>query len=211
MTYLTFSKILDTALSLIQDNSTPMRSKMGAWLNVLCIKTLNIRDWNCLIKESAETTIVDNLALLPTDFGSVVSIRQNFDQGNFFFTPLNQLTDKEVYRDSSDTITLDALPIGYQLTPTSISFYPSATGSIYLVYNPTITGTYEDGDTTIFPVQFLPLFIRGCLDFYYEYDMDERAALSYTINNNELKEVKIWDNRLVPKRNRNLTYMRDRL
>lgn len=49
------------------------------------------------------------------------------------------------------------------------------------------------------PPECKPLFMRAMLDFYYEYDMDERQAVSWQLSANELADLKKWDNRMKPR------------
>lgn len=190
---LTTSDILDGALATIQDDSTAIRTKMLGWLN-LCFQRLALdRDWPFLNK-TCSLTVTANQITIPVDFASFVSASQT---GNFFLLPKNQLTDEEAWKYASGVVG-STIPIGFTNDGTHITFYPGATGTVSLKYQQ-IVPTYTDAATdTLFPTQLGNLFHRACLDFYYEYDMDERAAMSYQFDQAELKRVKYWFDRQKP-------------
>jgi hypothetical protein len=74
-----------------------------------------------------------------------------------------------------------------------------SSGAITLTYSSEPNDFTDDIVATAWPRQCLPLFIRGLLDAFYEYDMDERAANSYSFNQVELSKLKAWDNLHKPK------------
>jgi len=185
-------KILDDALSTIQENSAAVRSKMLKWLNVSIQRLVAERDWIALQKTKEGVTISDNKAPLPDDCAAILTITGE----SFFLTrQRHHLTDEEA---NSIGASDDNFPAGFVVTPDSIVFVPGATGSVDLKYLADVP-VYGDGEDTIFPPQFAPILMRSCLDFYYEYDMDERQGQSYSLDRAEMYRLKSWDNRLKPK------------
>jgi hypothetical protein len=110
--FLTGKGIIDDAMSIIRNNSVPVRAKMLLWLNVTAQKLTTARSWQ------------------------------------------------------------------------------------FPVNSPAIEDTEE---ALSWPPECQPMFIRSLLDFFYEYDMDERQAMSYQLNQVELGELKKWDNRQKPR------------
>ena len=184
--------ILDDVTSVVQDDSQEFRSKILKWLNISIQQLAAERDWIVLQKTADSISVSDNKASLPDDCAAVLTIAGD----NFFLTrQKHHLTDEEA--NSIGEIN-DNFPAGFVVTPDSIVFVPGATGSVDIKYLIDVP-FYSEGQTTVFPARFRPILMRSCLDFCYEYDMDERTALSQGLDRAEMYRLKSWDNRLKPK------------
>lgn len=208
MIYLTPDRVLDDTLTMIQDNSTTLRVKLLAWFNLLAYKVMNERRWYSLQKKVTSQTITTNAVTLPSDFESLVYVTGL----NFFFDTNQELTDEDIFLSSQGGTSISSIPVGYGISGSTLTFYPDTSDTTCdIKYNPYITSSYQDNTTaTIFPVQFLPLFVRTLVSMYDEFDSDERTPLSISLNPQELSNVKKWDNQFqpLPKRSK---YMKDRL
>lgn len=200
MTYLTGAGILNDAVSIITDNSTSTRAKMLVWLNVVAQKLAVVRPWMFLNNGSASLTPVNNVITLPADYGQFQSIAAGTV---FFFDCRNQLTPGEAWAMDQSTIGATA-PRGYTEGVSAITLHGAAyTGAVTLTYTiepPAITDT---ATATAWPAKFRPMFMRAILDYFFEYDMDERSAISYQLSAAELSELKKWDNSMKPRTQRN--------
>ena len=324
MTFLTGADIIDSALTIIKNNSTPIRTKMLTWLNVMAAKLLAERRWSFLDNGSYSVTPTSNVITAPFDYGSLIALScadfvlkpqhrltateawtcsdpiegtsapAGFTEGiataTVFGAPNTNVAGLRVYlfdslgiemtADSSITLpdeyeattngTVDveitvptdatyqmviqttaptlhknqlvvAMPPAYSATyaagvfritnATELTLPGSGSSTQYIVisflydYGTTtinrnrtitlhgatittpVTLTYsieptdfaDTANETAWPKQCLPLFQRGLLDGFYEYDMDERAANSYQLNAIELARLKKWDNLFRPK------------
>lgn len=336
MRYLNGKEIIDSALTVLKNNSAPIRTKMLTWLNVMSAKLEVERAWTFLGNKSATLTPASNVITLPSDYGTFDTLRAD----GLFLTPSHRLTEYEAWQADNSSSGASA-PVGFTEGAVSVTTYGVAsdtivsTGTLYLntlgiyiimpsemlaylppgfavvpsgVVDLAITlplgttingprpGTYDTstikqreiilamhysyavtlsngaenctvriaaatevenpavppgdislarryvltlpynyseiyttsqpiltmhGATITAPVQIgytvqpslltdtttpstwpsvcLPVFVRGLLDAFYEYDMDERAANSYSLNQMELSKLKAWDNLHKPK------------
>ena len=324
MTFLTGADIIDSALTIIKNNSTPVRGKMLSWLNVMSAKVLAERRWAFLENGSYSVTPAANTFTAPSDYGSLIALSCS----DFVLKPQHRLTATEAWA-ASDPMEGDCAPVGFtegiasasvfgspntnvaglrvylfdslgmELTadsgitlPTEFAattngtvdvdiaipadatyqiviqttaptlhknqlilamppaYSVSHSAGLFSITHPTaltlplsgastqyivISFLYDNGTTTTsrsrtitlhganittpvtlaysiepaaftdttsqtaWPGQCLPLFQRGLLDGFYEYDMDERAANSYQLNAAELSRLKKWDNLFRPK------------
>jgi len=203
MTFLTGKGMIDDALSLIRNNSTSVRGKMELWLNIMAQKLAVVRPWTFLGNGSAVVTPSDNALLMPDDYGQFQSLRAGTA---LFFDGRNRLTPGEIVQGcrgfaeeirSTDTD-------GVTTRKTYIVLYGGAVSDdvtvSYTIEPQLITDSVNE---TCWPVNCRPLFMRALLDFFYEYDMDERSALSYQLGSAELSDLKAWDNSMKPKTQRN--------
>ena len=205
MTFLTGKGIIDDALTIIKNNSTPVRGKMLGWLNITAGK-LAMRPWLFLGNGTATLTPASNVLTLPADFGQVKSIKSGAD---FFMTPADKLSDEEAWESSTSVI---GLPRGYTEGIVEVDTlgvitrhpiitlvgapYTSDVVVNYIVEPAVITDSTSE---TSWPSKCRMVFLRSLLDFFYEYDMDERAAIGYQLNKSELYDLKKWDNTQKPK------------
>lgn len=205
-TMLTTNGILDDALSLIQDNSTSQRSKMLSWLNVCLQRLATERPWKFLEKTTT-LTVSSNMIAKPSDFAKFAYAKKGSD---WMLLENDRLTDEEAFAQGTTTAT-NPVAKGFTENDTSILFHPGAAGDVELKYIREIPA-YADQSSTIVPIQFGPLLKRACLDYYYEYDMDERMASSFQFEASEMLRLKKWDNsqRAVQKRTQE-GYLRGRL
>jgi hypothetical protein len=185
--YLTTNAVLDAVFSRLRTTSADHRSRALSWLNSLTVQVANERAWNFLEKE-VTIAIVDNVIALPDDFGEENSIEVE----DIILIPQNIITDVQAfYADEYDPSGL----IGYTVQETGIEFHATAIGNAILNYTARVA-TYADGDTTVFPAEFLPLMERAILTAWYEYDVDaDRMPLSFQLDAALLKQMKKVDNR----------------
>ena len=218
MDFLTGAGIIDDALSTIKNNSTSVRGKMLVWLNVLAQKLVTARPigWTFFQNGTATVTPADNILTMPADYGQLKSL---IGGTSFFFDKRNILTDAEAWRMDSATTGLSS-PRGYTeaIAEVTISATPPDVGMFTVKrYQITLHGAGFSGDVTvnyeISPPDFVddanvatpwpsvcrPLLMRGLLDGFYEYDMDERGTMSYQLNQMLLDDLKSWDNMRRPK------------
>lgn len=209
MTYLTGKGIIDDVLTIIKNNSNPVRTKMLVWLNVVAQKLATDRAWQFLNNGTATLTPTSNVITLPADYGQIINIRSGAD---FFLTQEDKLSEEDAWRlDNAEPGAL--VPRGYteSVKDTIVSDVITARVNTIKLYGADVTGSVvvkyiiepqpilDTVGLTCWPVQCRSLFMRSCLDFFYEYDLDERSALSYQLNESELYVVKKWDNTQKPK------------
>lgn len=214
MTFLTGAGMIDDALSIIRNNSTSVRGKMLRWINIVAQKMAVVRPWTFLANGTAIITPVNNVLTLPADYGEIESLQAGVI---FSFDSRNRLTPGEALRADNGGSGLSR-PSGF--TESILAVTDPDTGVITRTPIITLHGsgftdpvavnyTIEPGDiadsasSTCWPVKCRPLFQRALLDFFYEYDMDERTAISYQLNESELSELKKWDNSQKPKTQNN--------
>lgn len=210
MTFLTGAGIINDALSIIKNNSTPIRTKMLLWLNIQAQKLAVVRPWVFLSNGTATIVPVNNVLTMPADFGEIQSLSGGVA---FFMDPRNLLNDGEAFRLDNAFSGLSA-PRGYTegITETTAGNPPVTTKSAIITlhggaYSEAVTVKYtieppaiaDTTSSTSWPSPCRALFQRCLLDAFYEYDMDERAALSYQLNAAELSELKKWDNSRKPR------------
>lgn len=192
MVYCNTTDILTTAMTKFADDSDELRVLALGWLNEVIRDVLNQpRTW-WFLKTGASLAVTANQITIPSGMGEVI----NIEGTDFFFTPDDQLTDEEIFALDDDT---DTPPVGYVQTATTITFYPSATGTVTLRYEADLTSDYTDSATnTIFPIVFKPLLVAGVRMQYYDYDKDGRYQKETTVYNYGMKQAKAWDNNLKP-------------
>lgn len=205
MSNINTKQLLDNTLARIQDDSLEIRSKMLHWLNNVLLRVSTITAWPFLTK-TVTLPIVNNAVTLPSDFEHIVYVTQD---RNWFFDDNDILSDREVFNygaSAPETIK----PLGYTMEYGVLRFYPSATGDAVLKYQYEVP-SYADNVDTVFPKNFTNILERACLDFYYEYDLDERSASSYAFDERELGLLFRWSNnkKSFPKRGRK-GYIRER-
>lgn len=204
MTFLTGKGIIDDVMTIIKNNSTPVRGKMLSWLNITAQKLAVERAWQFLNNGTATLTPADNVLTLPADFGQLKSLQGGDD---FFLTSVNKLSDEEAWRQNANetirgyTESLVDITDGGVTTRTPLVTLTGTnyTGDVIVKYTIEPPVFCDTTVATVWPTQCRALFMRSLLDFFYEYDMDERAVASYQINAGELSALKTWDNRQKPK------------
>lgn len=195
MTYLTGAGILDDAMSMIQDNTTGLRTKMLRWLNVAAQQLVTIRTWQFL-HSSVSATPVNNAITKPTDYGEFEYLQiPSFST----FDKRNRLTQGEA--DQADMTGMGySSPIGYTENNTSIILHGASWSSAvtlgYIIEPPVIA---DSAASTIWPSKCKAYFMRYLMTAFYEYDFDERAAINIDKFQYELKTLKGWDNNQRPK------------
>ena len=197
MIYCNTADILTTAMTKFSDDSDELRALALGWLNEIMRDILNQpRTW-WFLKTGTSLSITANAITIPSGMGEVI----NIEGTDFFLTPDDLMTDEEVYDLGDDT---SDVPIGYTQSATTITFYPSATGTVTLRYEEDLTADYTDVDTnTIFPIVFKPLLVSGVRMQYYDYDKDGRYQSESALYNYHMKHVKVWDNDLKPNERKN--------
>jgi hypothetical protein len=209
MTFLTGAGIIDDAMSIIRNNSTSVRLKMLRWTNIVAQKLAVVRPWTFLGNGTAIITPVSNVLSLPADYGEIVTLQAS---GVFTLDCRHRLTPGEAQRADNAATGLSR-PYGFTESIVSatdgqgvITRTPKITLHGYGFTDPvTVNYTIEPGAIadsailTCWPTKCRPIFQRALIDGFYEYDMDERAALSYQLNAAELSELKKWDNSQKPR------------
>ena len=192
MIYCNTADILTTAMTKFSDDSDELRALALGWLNETMRDILNqSRTW-WFLKTGASLAITANQITIPAGMGEVI----NIEGDDFFFTPDDQLTDEEIFALDDGT---DTPPVGYVQTATTITFYPSATGTVTLRYEADLAADYTDSaSNTIFPIVFKPLLVAGVRMQYYDYDKDGRYQKETSVYNYCMKQAKAWDNKLKP-------------
>lgn len=196
MTYLNAAGVLNNVLSLVQDNSAALRAKMLIWLNKISQELAIAREWKCLEK-TATITIVSNQVLLPSDYQSFTYLKSVEDSNEYFLTERHRLTEEEAY-NLTDSNATSPIPLGFLEDATHLTLYPGASGSPELKYVQELTDYSDDATDMAWPKQFGNAIERKILNLYYEYDMDERAQLSFALDKKDLATLKAWDNRHRP-------------
>lgn len=209
MSFLTGKGMIDDALSIIRNNSTSVRGKMLVWLNITAQKLAVVRPWQFLSNGQTSIVPVNNVLTMPADFGAIQSLRG----GTAFLLDCRHLLTPGEAWQLDKTASGFSNPRGYTegiietvpgtkratITLHGAGFSNAVTVN-YTIEPPTIT---DSTTATSWPVQCRALFQRCLLDAFYEYDMDERAALSYQLNAAELSELKKWDNSKKPRTQQN--------
>lgn len=177
-------ELIESVLSLIQDNSQTIRTRLLSYLNTSLQTLINERDWN-FAKLTATITLVNGIIITPSDFDRMTEIVGD----GFVLT-------------HSDLLAIGRLSAPYQTkkcveVPTGLQLIPATDGEIDLTYIPTIPA-YTEAEETLFPQNVAPFVKRSVLTSYYEYDMDERWSTSATQAAKELLSLKRWDNTLKP-------------
>lgn len=191
MVYCNVKDILDSALNKVQDSSTGLRGKALAWLNeIVSDIAAQPREWKFL-QVSTTLSVTTDTITLPTDFNELIYIKV----GDYFFTKDSQLTWEEA---DAYTSTSDTTPVGFTLLGNTITFIPGTNESTCtFVYEKMLTaGLTDDTSNTVFPRIFRNLLITGVRMHYYDYDKDGRYSKEVVLYQNEMYNVKAWDNKL---------------
>lgn len=213
---LTVPEILDTAISITPDKSVTIRAKMLIWLHEVMRDVMaQPRQWEMLKSVSASLPITDNQINLPADCGEVFNMTiVDADDNQYFLSPGNNLlSDEEVFVESQSG---DSWPEGYTVSASKITFYPAATGTCILRYEPKLpatdyTDTSDAAGTTFFPVEFKNVLVQGVRAACYQYDRLPIFETAASLYDRALTLVKKQDNtkKAMPKINRH-GYVRDR-
>jgi len=198
MTFLTGAEIINDALSIIRNNSTPVRVKMLRWLNVQAQKLAIVRTWTFLGNGSASIVPVDNVLTMPADYGQFQSLQSGtalfLDERNLLpgeahilDNSFSGLTTPRGYTEGIVEVTVGDVTTKHPIITLHGATVTDAVLVSYTIEPPPITDT---ADSTSWPSPCRALFMRSLLDYFYEYDMDERAGVS---------ELKKWDNSRKPK------------
>lgn len=116
-----------------------------------------------------------------------------------YFLSINDLSSYEDVWLAGSTIIL----------PNLIS--PVDSGTAILKYKVTLD-TYADNTATVFPDNFINLFIHGILNKYYTWDVDDRELNELQLYKQELGELRKEANRATPRPPRNRHgYIKERL
>lgn len=195
MTFLNGSGIVDDALSIIQDNGTTMRIKFLRFANVVAQKLATVRPWLWL-NATATITPVNNVITKPANYGEFSYIRLG---AAMIFDNRKRLNPGETFQADNTNIGF-AYPVGFTEESGTITLHGAGwTDSVtlgYVIEPPAITDTVTD---TAWPVKCRSVFMKAILDWYYEYDMDERKAVNVQLGAAELSELKKWDNGQKPR------------
>lgn len=215
MTFLNGAGIIDDALTIIRNDSTSVRANMLSWLNIASQKLVVARPtrWTFLENGSVYVTPDSNNALtMPADYEDLISLQGGTD---FLLDKRNLLTPGEAWEEDNSSVG-QAMPYGYTeavgLVVTTVGppavysrgYIITLHGAAYanpVTVNYSISPTDFTDDTTesAWPSACLPIFQRTLLDGFYEYDFDERAAISYQLNQQLLSQLKQWDNMRKPR------------
>lgn len=180
-------KVATSVLSLIQDNSTALRAKVIIWINMGLRALVTERTWLCMEKVSSTLSPVDGLYTLPTDFSKLLLITGP----TFFLAESHRLIKSEVA--SITLVGQSGEPVGFTQTVTTLKLIPLSDVDITIDYEVSLSD-YGDDQDTIFTNEFISVIERSIINFYYEYDMDERFGKSFRLDKELLKKLKIWDN-----------------
>ena len=195
MTYLSGSEMLNDVLTMTQDQSAAIRAKALIWLNIAAQKLAVVRPWLFLLK-SVSLTPVNNVITKPADYGEFGYINmgtlKSLDS-RYRLTPGEQFQVDRSQRGFT-------LPTGFTEDATTITLhgagYTSAVTLGYTIEPPAIT---DSATATVWPAKCRPVFIEALLSAYTKYDMDERFTGQIAISENELSELKSWDNGQKPR------------
>ena len=189
MAMLTGKELLDNAISVIPNQDSGLRLLLLLWLNHVSTKlSINTIGWSCLEKTDSTLTVVDNQITLPSDFEKLICTKQN---STFFLDANDELSEEEEYTAAG--LDRSGNPTRYAIDSEKITFYPAASGTVILKYIKQSTAIVDSTAATVWPTKFNNVFHRACLDFYYEYDMDIRAAMSYQLDNVEITLLEAWE------------------
>lgn len=202
---LTTNAVLDLALGKQHDNSSGLREKALAWLNEAICHLACERDWE-FMKCAPSLTINSNVILKPADYLRFRYVKNEDTSNLFFFEERHRLTDEEVFENTDSNGTT---PVGFSETSVNIKFHPGATGTVELGYVKKIP-TYADNVTTIIDDKFKNLLARSVLSAVYEYEENNRAIPSISLDAVELQRLKTEENRMKAKPKRS-KYLRGRL
>jgi hypothetical protein len=216
MSFLTGAGIITDAVSILRksNDSTALRAQLLGWLNILASKLIVARPtgWTFFENGSASITPSSNVLTMPADYGSLKSLQAGT---SFCFNETNRLTETEAWqRDNSSTGL--SIPSGftesvadvvtavgppevtakrYQITLHGAGFTEAVT-----VHYKILPADFTDATTeTAWPPQCRAVLMRGLLNCFYEYDIDERASLSYQLDAQLLAELKQYDNLRKPR------------
>lgn len=199
--YCNVANVLDTALSLVQDNSAANRARFLTWLGLVVRNVVESKQnlpWGFL-KKSASLAITAMAVTKPTDYDRL----KLATIGDMRLSTKHLLSEEEAEAIYDATATE---PSGYTEDATTITFYPGATGTCDLSYFRTIPAIADNTDATIFPASMLELLVHGVLSYYFLFDGDPNAAASGAVYDALLKKAKARDNKAehpLPQFNRN--------
>lgn len=196
MTFLTGKGMIDDALTIIKNNSSPIRAKMLVWLNITAQKLAVVRPWLFLSNGTATLTPVNNVLTMPDDYGQF----QSMSAGSaFFMNDRNLLTPGEAFNLDRGALG-SSVPRGYTEGNGTITLHGGGfTEDVTVNYTIEPPAIVDSTAATSWPSPCRALFQRALLDGFYEYDMDERAALGYQLSASELSDLKAWDNSRKPR------------
>lgn len=193
-TGLTGKQILDDVFATVQGGGAAVRAKALVWLNVAASKLPAVRPW-LFLNTRATLTPVNNIIAVPSGFGEF----QELTTSNYRLNTSHRLTEGEAWHIDR-AISAYAFPQGFTERTGQIVLHGGVGNDpvtlFYAIEPPPIT---DDETATVWPSKCRAFFLRCLLDFFYEFDMDERRAMSYQIQNQELLDLKKWDNSLKPK------------
>lgn len=188
--------VLTAVQTRIHDNSTALRAKMLEWLNQTIATMAAERDWE-FMKKTAARVVTANAILKPDDYARFRYAQTLATGLEFHLKEANRLTDEEAF-EMTDPNAVDPAAQGFTESSTSIIFYPGTTAdTVTLGYVCTVP-EYADNAETILPDKFGNLLKRSVLSAYYEYDVDERAIPSMSLDQQELDRLKSEENRRKP-------------
>ena len=189
MAVLTGKELLDNAISVIPNQDSGLRLLLLLWLNHVSTKlSISSVGWSCLEKTDSTLVVADNQITLPSDFEKLICAKQN---STFFLDANDELSEEEEYIAAG--LDRSGNPTRYAIDSEKITFYPAASGTVTLKYIKQPTAIVDSTAATVWPTKFNNIFLRACLDFYYEYDMDVRAAMSYQLDNVEITLLEVWE------------------
>ena len=142
--------ILNQVQTLLDDVTHSDRQRLLVWMNQVMKSIADMRDWDFLIKYS-ELTITDGELTLPADYKEFINLSVG---DTFFYDRTSVLTDNEAWHQFG--IETD---VGIDLTTSS--------GTATLKYKAALP-TYAQGDTTLFPNEFINALVDGVLYRYYQ-------------------------------------------
>lgn len=202
MVFLTTADTLDAILARIPDNTAAMRARCLGWLNS-CMRDVihSPTNWEWLKTTTTALSLTAAAASLPVDFGKLIGAQVTNGTTKYLFTAADEydLTEAFLALEAGGTT-----PTGFMLDNNKITFFPTATGTVTLTYDPGMNADYTDGaGATLFPYEFKNLFIRTVTSIYYEYVKDEGVVISLGLDAEELKKMKRLNNarRATPKIN----------
>lgn len=195
--------VLDRAFTRIKDNSATLRVKMLGWLNSAMQDVVNERIWLFLDK-TVSLPITAGTITLPADFGREIFIKA----GYYLYTVGDRQTPQnaaiaDIVGGSLHYGYVSGSNYGYTLDASTLTFHPSIpldTTTAALTYTAAFpVAGYTDGEDTLFPSEFLPLFERYLLTCFYEYDVDaDRLPVGIQVNADLLRKMKKLDNQRKP-------------
>jgi hypothetical protein len=194
---------------------SPLRTDLLTWFNEIMKDIFaQPREW-AFLEEPLTINIVNNQIQLPL---SSISQIQSIQLGDVLYTIANQLSTTEavnidnaeatIYDNSSCIIPPNEQGYTVDWNTGLVTFHPDVSDTD--TYNPTPTtaqviadvglfADYADNTATIFPyIPFEALFMSGVRWKYYKTQKDGRFTAERMQYDIEMKNCKMWDNRLKP-------------